>query len=122
MYVSVCVCVCVCVRACVRASVCLSVCVCVCVFSVCVCVFSVCVRACACVWSVHVCVCTQMQLVHVPLSIWHIMQYLKHNLGKCATIVYMVWCSIELTLKLLHRVAVFLQHLTGFLHYPCMFG
>ena len=45
-----------------------------------------------------------------------IMQYLKHNLSKCAAIV-------QLTLQLLlHRVAMFLQHLTGFVHYFCRFG
>ena len=47
-----------------------------------------------------------------------IMQYLEHNLAKCATIV-------ELTRQLFHRPVTFFQcfqHLTGFLHHLCRFG
>ena len=45
-----------------------------------------------------------------------IMQDSERSLAKCATIV-------ELTLQLfLHKAAMFLQHLTGFLHYLCRFG
>ena len=43
------------------------------------------------------------------------MQYLEHNLSKCATIV-------QPTLQLLCRVAIFLQHCTGILYYLCRFG
>ena len=44
-----------------------------------------------------------------------IIQYLEHYLSKCATIV-------QLTLQLLRRAAMLLQHLTGFLHYLGRFG
>ena len=57
-----------------------------------------------------------MQLVHVSLSSWHNAVLVEHNLSKRATIV-------QLTLQLLfHRVAMFLQYLTGFLHNLCRFG
>ena len=43
------------------------------------------------------------------------MQYLEHDLSECATIV-------KLTFPLfLYRVAMFLQHLTGFRQYLCRF-